>query len=89
MRPRWRKRHDSSVKVGPAPIEFYPIKFEIHWNEAYVSRLFSHTVEGMQNLLRNRIFLRIKSSLGGRTVACAFIALATVYKKVGVWGLVS
>jgi len=84
MRARWRKRHDYSVTLGPAPIEFYPIKLEIHWQEAYVSGLFSYTAEGMQNLLRNRIYLRIKSSLGGRTLACEFVALATVYKKVGV-----
>ena len=63
------------------------MKLEIHWQGLYGSGLFPHTVEGMQNLLRTRIYLRIKSYLGGRMVACEFVALATTYKNLvcGVW----
>ena len=63
------------------------MKLEIHWQEAYVSELFPHTVEGMQNLVHTRIYLRIKSYLGGRMGACEFVALATTYKNLvcGVW----
>ena len=44
------------------------MKLEIHWQGLYGSGLFLHMVEGMQNLLRTRIYLRIKSYSGGRTV---------------------
>jgi len=45
------------------------MKLELHWQGPYGAGLFPHTAEGMENLLRAGVYLRIKSYSGGRTVA--------------------
>ncbi|SVE29092.1 uncharacterized protein METZ01_LOCUS481946, partial [marine metagenome] len=39
------------------------MKLELHWQGSYGAGLFPHTAEGMQNLLRAGVYLRIKSNL--------------------------
>ena len=69
MQAKWRKRRDGSGAAGLAPPESCPMKFELHWQGPYGAGLFPHTAEGMQNLLRAGVYLRIKSFSGGRTAA--------------------
>ncbi|MDA0230831.1 MAG: hypothetical protein O3B21_11675 [Proteobacteria bacterium] len=45
------------------------MKLELHWQGPYGAGLFPHSAEGMENLLRAGVYLRIKSYSGGRTVA--------------------
>ena len=41
------------------------MKLELHCQGSYGAGLFPHTAEGMQNLLRAGVYLRIKSNLLG------------------------
>ena len=45
------------------------MKLELHWQGPYGAGLFPDTAEGMENLLRAGVYLRIKCYSGGRTVA--------------------